>query len=105
MGSQATRDQDRRQSAVAQDQYGRGAWRQIGAVRELARSRRGARLRAVAIGRRSVRLSAARSGGARREQRAAGTALGGDRGVIAGWVAGERGGPGDQGPTQRQRAR
>ena len=51
MGRQAARDQDRRQCAAAQDQHGRGAWRQVGAVRQPVRKRRGACLRAVAVGR------------------------------------------------------
>ncbi len=44
MGRATARDQDRRQSAAAQDQYGRGPCGQIGAVRKLARNRRGIRL-------------------------------------------------------------
>ena len=39
MGGEAARDQDRRQCAAAQDQHGRGAWRQVGPVRQPARER------------------------------------------------------------------
>ena len=41
MGREAARDQDRRQYPAAQDQHGRGPWRQVrplGAIREQARS-------------------------------------------------------------------
>src|SRR3569623_3667438 len=51
MGRQAARDQDRRQSAGAQDQYGRRPRRQVGALRQPARGGRGTRLRPVAAGR------------------------------------------------------
>ncbi len=50
MGGAAARDQDRRQHAPAQDQHGRGPWRQIGPVRGAARTGRGFRLRADADG-------------------------------------------------------
>ena len=39
MGGEAARDQDRRQSAAAQDQHGRGPWRQVGPLGEAARGR------------------------------------------------------------------
>ena len=50
--AQAARDQDRRQSAAAQDQHGRGPWRQVRPLRIAARDGRGLCLRADADGRR-----------------------------------------------------
>jgi oligopeptidase B len=48
MGGEAARDQDRRQCPAAQDQYGRGAWRQVGPLGKPARGGGGECLRSLA---------------------------------------------------------
>src|SRR3546814_10896398 len=50
MGSKAPRDQDRSECVAAQDQYGRGTWRQVRPLRFPLGGRRGNGLHPMATG-------------------------------------------------------